>query len=130
MKVINHEKNKSSNRGGKMETLLIVSVAFALFIVCPRMAGMTNVITNATQTNIIHVAIIGTIISLPLVIAMVLIFKQYGLFAALGFCVLTDLGAALVMRQISFKAGLETFIIALFVILGVKVASIISSWLP
>ena len=130
MKVISHEKNKSSNRGGKMEPLLIVSVAFALFIVCPRMAGMTNVITNATQTNIIHVAIIGTIISLPLVIAMVLIFKQYGLFAALGFCVLTDLGAALVMRQISFKAGLETFIIALFVVLGVKVASIISSWLP
>lgn len=112
-----------------MEPLLIVSVAFALFIVCPRMAGMANVITNATQTNIIHVAIIGTIISLPLIIAMALIFKQYGLFAALGFCVLTDLGAALVMRQISFKAGLETFIIALFLILGVKVASIISSWL-
>ena len=112
-----------------MEPLLIVAVAFALFIVCPRMAGMTNVITNATQTNIIRVAIVGTIISLPLVIAMVLIFKQYGLFAALGFCVLTDLGAALVMRQISFKAGLETFIIALFVVLGVKVASIISSWL-
>ena len=129
MKVISHEKNKSSDGGGKMEPLLIVSVAFALFIVCPRMAGMTNVITNATQTNIIHVAIIGTIISLPLIIAMVLIFKQYGLFAALGFCVLTDLGAALVMRQISFKAGLETFIIALFLILGVKVASIVSSWL-
>jgi len=73
------------------------------------MAGMTNVITNATQTNIIHVAVIRTIISLPLIIAMVLIFKQYGLFAALGFCVLTDLSAALVMRQISFKAGLENF---------------------
>jgi len=130
MKVISYEKNKSSNGGSKMEQLLIVSMAFALFVVCSRMAGMTNVITNATQTNIIHVAIIGTIMSLPLVIAMVLIFKQYGLFAALGFCVLTDLGASLVMRQISFKAGLETFIIALFVIIGVKVASIISSWLP
>ena len=44
--------------------------------------------------------------------------------------VLTDLGASLVMRQISFKDGLETFIIALFVIIEVKVASIISSWLP
>jgi len=61
---------------------------------------------------------------------MALIFKHYGLFAALGFCVLTDLSAALVMRQISFKAALETFIIALFVIIGVKVASIISNWLP
>lgn len=112
-----------------MNSLLIVSVAFALFIVCPRMAGMTNVITNETQTNIIYVAVIGTVISLPLIIGMVLIFKHYGLIAALGFCVLTDIGAALMMRQISFKAGLETFIIALFLILGVKVASIISSWL-
>jgi len=117
------------NERGKMQQLLIVSVAFALFIVCPRMAGMAKVITEATQTNIIHVAVIGTIISLPLIIAMVLIFKQYGLFAALGFCVLTDLCTALVMRQISFKAGLETFIIALFLILGVKVASLISSYL-
>ncbi len=112
-----------------MGSLLTVSIAFALFIVCPRMAAMTNIITTATQTNIIHVAVTGTIISLPLIIAMVLIFKHYGLLAALGFCVLTDLGAALVMKQVSFKAGLETLIIALFLILGVKVASIISGWL-
>ena len=43
---------------------------------------------------------------------------------------LTDLGAALVMKQISFKAGLETLIIALFLTLGVKVASIILNCLP
>jgi hypothetical protein len=48
---------------------------------------------------------------------------------ALGFCILTDVGAALFMREISLKAGLETFIIALFVIAGVRVASIISSHL-
>ncbi len=113
-----------------MHTLIPVYIAFALFIVCPRMAGMTNVITSATQTNIVSVAVVGTLLSLPLVIAMVLIFRQYGLAAALGFAVLTDVGAALFMRQISLKAGLETFIIALFVIAGVKVASIISSWLP
>ncbi len=97
-----------------MRQLLIVSMAFALFIVCPRMAKITNVITNATQTNIIQVAIIGTIILLPLIIAMVLIFKQYGLIVALGFCVLTDFGATFLIKQISLKAGLDTFIIALF----------------
>jgi len=42
---------------------------------------------------------------------------------------LTDVGAALFMKEISLKAGIETFIIALFVIIGVKVASIISGWL-
>ena len=110
-----------------MRSLLIVSIAFALFLVCPRMAGMVNVITDATQTNIISVSVIGTVISLPLIIVMVLLFKRYGLIAALGFCGLTDIGAALVMKQVSLKAGLETFIIALFLILGVRVASIISN---
>lgn len=123
-------KSIQDKRGdNKMYVLLITSIAFALFIVCPRMAGMTNVITNATQTNIVHVAVIGTIISLPLIIVMVLIFKQYGLIATLVFCIITDIGAALLMREISLKACLETFIIALFVIVGVKVASIISGWL-
>jgi hypothetical protein len=40
------------------------------------MAKMADVITTATLTNIIHVAVIGTILSLPLIIAMVLIFKE------------------------------------------------------
>jgi hypothetical protein len=90
------------------------------------MAGMTNIITNATNTNIVQIAVIGTILAIPLIVAMVLIFKQYGLIPALAFSVLTDLGAALVIKEISFKAGLETLIIALFVIAGVKVASIVS----
>ncbi|MEA2053268.1 MAG: hypothetical protein U9O90_10725 [Euryarchaeota archaeon] len=34
--------------------------------------------------------------------------------------------AAFAMREINMKAGVETLIIALFVLLGVKVASIIS----
>ena len=110
-----------------MYIFLVTSVAFALFVVCPRMAGMTNVIANATQTNIIHIAVVGTLISIPIIVAMVVIFKQYGLIAALGFSVLTDIGAALVIKEISFKAGLETIIIAMFVIAGVKVASIVSN---
>jgi len=104
-----------------------VYIAFALFIVCPRMAGMINIISNTTKINIIYIAIIGTIISIPIIAVMALIFKYYGLIAALGFSVITDFGAALVMRQISFKAGLETLIIAVFLIIGVRVASLISN---
>ena len=40
---------------------------------------------------------------------------------------ITSIAFALFMREISLKARLETFIIAPFVIAGVKVASIISS---
>ncbi len=112
-----------------MADLVLIGLAFGLFIVCPRMAGMAYAISKATKISLIKVAIVGTIFSLPLTIAMVLIFKRFGLPGALGFCILTDFGAALLMREISLEAGIETFIIALFVLLGVKVASIVSTFL-
>jgi Fe2+ transport system protein B len=110
-----------------MNPLLVASVGFALFILCPRMAGMANVITKATNSNLVLVAVIGTLISLPLIVLMALIFRHYGLWAAMAFAVLTDLLAALMMGAISWKASLETFIIAVFVIAGVKVAGLISA---
>ena len=57
------------------------------------------------------------------------IFAKYGLYGALAFCILTDFASALLMQQISLKAGLETFIIAIFVIIGVKLAPYISNFL-
>jgi hypothetical protein len=110
-----------------MNTLLIASVGFALFILCPRMAGMANVIANETNSNLVLVAVVGTLISLPLIVLMVVIFRNYGLWAALAFAVITDLLAALMMGAISWKASLETLIIAVFVIAGVRVASLISA---
>ena len=62
-----------------MTKSLVASVGFALFILCPRMAGMANVIANATKANLVLVSVIGTLISLPLIVAMVFIFRQYGL---------------------------------------------------
>jgi len=94
-----------------MNPLLVASVGFALFILCPRMAGMANVISRATSSNLMLVAVIGTLISLPLIVVMVIIFNHYGLWAALAFAVLTDLLAALMMSAISWKASLETLII-------------------
>jgi hypothetical protein len=121
---------KTKSEGKIMNPLLIASVAFALFILCPRMAGMANVIARATQMNLILVAVLGTLMSLPLIVLMVIIFQHYGLWAALAFAVITDIGAALTMSAISWKASLETFIIAVFVIVGVRVAAIISAKIP
>jgi len=110
-----------------MTQSLVASVAFALFILCPRMAGMANVIANATKVNLVLVSVMGTLISLPLIVAMVFIFRQWGLWAALAFAVLTDVLAALVMGASSWKASFEKFIIALFVRAGVRVASLITA---
>jgi len=92
------------------------------------MAGMTNVISDATHVELVKVVVFGTLFSLPLIIAMALVFQRYGLIAALAFCVITDFAVAFAMREISMKAGVETIIIALFVIMGVRVASVVSGW--
>ncbi len=107
--------------------LLLASVGLALFIVCPRMAGMVNVVSKHSQTSLVLVALFGTLVSIPLVVAMVLVFARFGVWGALAFCVLTDLGAALFMKEISLRAGTETLVIAVFVVIGVKVAPFITN---
>lgn len=94
------------------------------------MAGMTHILTSHTETNIYYVSVVGTIISIPLLLVMVSLLKNFGLIAAVGFCVLTDIAAALLMgKVVSPRAGLETFIIALFLIAGARIAPLISNYL-
>ena len=107
---------------------LLAALAFAFFIVCPRMAGITSVIAKSVDVDVVKLAVLGTVLSLPLVVAMVLVFQRYGLAAALAFAVATDLISALAVGEISFKAGLETLIIAAFVFAGVRIASTISAY--
>ena len=109
--------------------LLIAALAFAFFILCPRMAGITSIIAKFTDVDLIKLAVVGSIIAIPFVVAMVIIYSKYGLLAALILAVITDLISALVIKEISFKAGIETLIIALFVMIGVKVASYISKYI-
>ena len=73
-----------------MKVLLIASVAFALFILCPRMAGMTKVISDASNVSLVKVVVVGTVVSLPLIIAMALVFARYG--ACCGSGVLCNYG--------------------------------------
>ncbi|MFA6358027.1 MAG: hypothetical protein WCY09_05110 [Candidatus Omnitrophota bacterium] len=50
----------------------------------PAQAGIISVIAKATQVNLVFVPIIGTLIAFPLIVLMVVVFKQWGLWAALG----------------------------------------------
>ncbi len=109
--------------------LLVASVGLAFFIVCPRMAGMVHIIAKHSQVSLMTAAFLGTCISVPLVLCMVALFGSFGVGGALLFCVLTDLGAAFFMKDISYRAGVETLVVALFVLVGVKVAPLISGLL-
>lgn len=103
------------------------SLSFAFFIVCPRMAAMTDLCHRYVACNLGVLVILGTLLSIPLLVIMVSILKSYGLMAAVGFAVATDLLAALIMGVISRKATIEILIISLFVVTGSRVASWLSA---
>jgi hypothetical protein len=108
--------------------LFITSCGFGLFIVCPRMAAMMHIISKNTSVSMLQTVLLGILFSVPIMLLMVFVFSKFGIWGALALCVLTDLGAALFMKEISVKAGIETIIVALFVILGVKLAPMISGF--
>ncbi|WIF95078.1 hypothetical protein [Caminicella sporogenes] len=106
---------------------IIASIGFAFFVVCPRMAGMMYVISKHSNTSMLYTILLGIVVSIPLLMIMVYVFDKAGVWGTLGFCVLTDFISALIMKSISIRAGIETFIIAIFVIIGVKLTPYISS---
>ena len=103
-------------------SFVIVTAAFAFFVVCPRMGAMTNLIGKNYDFPIYKLVILGTILSIPLLLLMTWVIRNWGLTAGLGFAIFTDFLAALFMSSVSMKAAVETFIIALFVVAGNKIA--------
>jgi len=106
---------------------LLLMLSYAFFIVCPRMAAMTNIIARNFELSIYWLAVLGTFLSIPLLLVMCLIIQKWGLMAGLGFAVLTDFLSALIISSINIKVAIETFIIALFVVIGNRIAVWITS---
>ncbi len=106
---------------------LLLMFAYAFFIVCPRMAAMTNIIARNSELSIYWLAVLGTFLSIPLLLIMCLIIKKWGLMAGLGFAVLTDLFSALIITSVDIKVAVETFIIAIFVVIGNRIAVWVTS---
>ncbi|MTI60060.1 MAG: hypothetical protein FH762_08815 [Firmicutes bacterium] len=111
------------------KSIIIISIVFGLFIVCPRMAGMMHVINKNFEVVFWKITILGTIISIPILMLMVYIFANYGIWGTLIFCIVTDFGAAYLIKEVSINAAIETIVIAIFVIAGVKVAPFIVEWI-
>lgn len=88
-----------------------------------------HIIASHSPVSMLSTVLTGALFSIPLLLLMVFIFEHFGVLGALVFCVATDLGAAFVMKDISMKASMETLVIAVFVIIGVKVAPAVSGFL-
>ncbi len=110
-----------------LASYVITIVAFAFFILCPRMGAMINILDKNTTFPLYWLVILGTLGSVPLLILMAWIIKQWGLVAGLALAVLTDLLAALVLKSVSTRAAVETFIIAIFVVVGNRIATMITA---
>ncbi len=102
---------------------IITSIAFAFFVVCPRMAGMCSVVSKIRSLNPYIVSCLGTVISTPLIILMMYLTTQFGITSAIILAVLTDIISSIIMGIFNIKYAIEIVIIAIFVWIGVVVAS-------
>ncbi len=110
-----------------MREFIVATVSFSLFVVCPRMAGMVHVISKNTNLSIPAVVVIGGAVSIPMLYFMACVFGRWGITGALVFCIATDLASAILMGSVGIRAGVETAVISLFVLIGAKVAPYLSS---
>ena len=112
-----------------MENLryLFLIGAYGFFIVCPRMAAMTNIIGKNFEISIYWLTMLGTIFSIPLLIVMCWTTQKWGLLGGLIFAILTDLLSAMIISSVNIKASIQTFIIAIFVVAGNHFATWVTS---
>ncbi len=108
---------------------LAASVAFAFFVMCPRLAGMCAALTELKGLNPFMVAFLGTLLAAPLLVLMVYLTLNYGAAVAIAAAVATDLLAALAMGTFSYRAFVELLVIALFIWVGVAVAKWVSRFM-
>ncbi len=105
---------------------VILSLAFAFFIMCPRIAGMCAVISKAGGINPYLIAILGGLIAIPLIALMVFLTVRFGVGVAIIAAVLTDILSAIATGTFRLKYGIEMALIAMFIWVGVIVATKIS----
>ncbi len=100
----------------------LLAVAFAFFVMCPRMAGMCAVISKVEGANPYALAVLGGLLAVPLITLMVFLTIRFGVGAAILAAVLTDVLAALATGTFKVRYGIEIAVIALFIWAGVAVA--------
>ena len=113
----------------RIPAFLVSTLAFALYITCPRMTAMIASQAKISGVNPVIMIVLGSIAGIPMFILLFYVLSNYGLSAAVLFAAILDVGAALLVGSLSLKSGIELAIITLFVYAGMRIAPIISSFL-
>jgi len=107
--------------------LIIASIAFALYVTCPRMTAMIAAESKITGLNPVSTITLGCILGIPMFLVMYYTLIRFGVEVTVILAAAFDVAAALLVGKLNLKAGIELLIITAFVYAGIKLAPIISS---
>lgn len=108
---------------------IVSSLAFALYITCPRMTGMIAAQAKLTGINPLLTIFVGSILGIPMFFLIYYILQHFGVAAAVLAAAALDVGAALLIGGLSLKSGIELAVITVFVYVGIRVAPFIAKLL-
>lgn len=112
-----------------VNSLIIASVAFALYVTCPRMTAMIATQTKISGLNPYLMISLGCIIGIPLFFVLFYVLRHYGVGITVFLAAVLDLGAILLLGNLDIKVGIELGIITGFVYTGIRVAPIVAEYL-
>jgi len=107
----------------------IASLAFALYVTCPRMTAMINTQSKISGIKPMLVIALGCVLGIPLFVALLYALQHWGVGVAVLLAAALDIGAMLLIGQVNLKAGIELGVITIFVYAGIKIAPLIAELL-
>jgi len=109
--------------------LAIASLAFALYVLCPRMTAMMVQESKIRGLDAHAIIIVGALISIPLFILLMHVLLKWGVGWAILVAAAADVVAAALLGTLDLRTGIELAIITAFVYLGIRVAPLTASLL-
>lgn len=116
------EKKKGGDLRSSLSVLIVASVAFALYITCPRMTATIATETKISCLNPFLMISLGCLFGIPLFIMLFYILQHFGVEATVLSAAALDVGATRLVGKLDLKAGIELMVITVFVYVGMRVA--------
>jgi len=109
--------------------VFLSSLAFALYVLCPRMSAMLAEQAKLKGLNIHAVIVLGLLFSIPFFFLLLGILERFGMFWAVLFAAIADFAAAALLGVVELKVGVELAVITIFVYAGIKIAPLVTKLL-
>lgn len=109
-----------------LSPLIVASIAFALYVTCPRMTAMIASQAKISSLNPVLMISLGCLLGIPLFIILFYILQHFGVGATVLLAAALDVGAALLIGKLNLKVGIELGVITIFVYVGMRIAPLVA----